>query len=199
MNSLKNVLLTGLVILAGLNCKADSKGDPIIIHKDLTLNVGDTIVVNYPHTSDFLYVQPKKKINLDKVKKIARIGSNIGSAAVGVGVLGNSAGLIGSGADLSTAGSAIYSAGNASEDIASLNASKKAKKIIGKKLVVVSLVNEDPTFESANIVAQLEGENQQYEIALLPAFYFGEILIHNTHISNLEDLQQELENKSKKQ
>src|SRR5690606_41345103 len=84
--------------------------------------------------------------------------------------------------DIIHAGNVVYSTGSAAEEIADLNLSKKAKKLVGKKLVVVSIENpQDAAMGMGSAVAKEADGKKVYDVSLLQAFYTGEILLDGKH------------------
>lgn len=167
----------------GFNLNADGS---LSIGEDISVCAGDTLTINVPISEDFTFVEPKKKGGLGKLTKIGNIGGNIGSAVGSLGALGGSVGALKTGMDIMHAGNVVYSAGSAAEEIADLNLSKKAKKLVGKKLVVVSIENpQDAAMGIVSAVAKEADGKKVYDVSLLQAFYTGEILLDGKHISSL--------------
>lgn len=156
------------------------------IGDDISVRTGDTLTINVPMSEDFIFVEPKKKMGLGKLTKIGNIGGDIGSAVGSIGAIGGSVGALKTGMDIMHAGNVVYSAGSAAEGIADLNLSKKAKKLVGKKLVVVSIENpQDAAMGMVSAVAKEADGKKVYDVSLLQAFYTGEILVDGEHISSL--------------
>lgn len=154
--------------------------------EDISVRAGDTLTINVPMSENFMFVEPKKKGGLGKLTKIGNIGGNIGSAVGSLGALGGSVGTLKTGMDIIHAGNVVYSTGSAAEEIADLNLSKKAKKLVGKKLVVVSIENpQDAAMGMGSAVAKEADGKKVYDVSLLQAFYTGEILLDGKHISSL--------------
>src|SRR5690606_37351588 len=109
--------------------------------EDISVRVGDTLTINVPMSENFMFVEPKKKAGLGKLTKIGNIGGNIGSAVGSLGALGGSVGTLKTGMDIIHESNVVYSTGSDAEEIADLNLYRIAKKLVGKKLVVVSIEN----------------------------------------------------------
>ena len=154
---------------------------------DISVGMGDTLTINVPAAGDFAYVtQQKKKSGLGKITKIGNIGGHIGSAVGSLGALGGNLGALKTGIDIMQAGDVVYSSGRAAEEIADLNLSGKAKKLVGKKLVIVSIQRpQDAAMGMVGAVAKEVDGKKLFDVALMQAFYTGEILVDGKHVSSL--------------
>lgn len=165
----------------GFSLNADGS---ITIGEDISVRTGDTLTINVPISEDFVFIEQKKKGGLGKLTKIGNISGNIGSAVGSLGAIGGSVGALKTGVDIMNAGNVIYSASSAAEEIAELNLSKKAQKLVGKKLTVISIEKpEDAAMAMINAVGKITDGKKLYDVSLIQAFYTGEILINGKHVS----------------
>lgn len=144
----------------------------LIINDSIKISNGSAVTVNKPYQFDFISIQQQQSLNLKKVAKIA------GIVSVG-GTLGTSIGGIAQSSDIIIAGTQIVNQANnvsniiwTADQINQLNASSKAKKIVGKKFIV-----DEWNFDAAENTFFLIGkiENKKYKIFLQNAIILNEI------------------------
>lgn len=158
-----------------LVCKAQlnivNKGNMIEINDSIKIRKGDKIKINIPYSYDFTSIEQQKALNLKKIVDVAQI------AGVGTSILGSVT------ADLNTAilANDILTKANqvdniiwTTDRIESLNASKKAKSLIGKEFIVKDW-NQDNQQEGIYLEGNID--NKKYKIRLLSAVALKEIIL----------------------
>lgn len=158
-----------------LVCKAQlsivNKGNMIEINDSIKIKKGDKIKINIPYSYDFTSIEQQKALNLKKIVDVAQI------AGVGTSILGSVT------ADLNTAilANDILTKANqvdniiwTTDRIESLNASKKAKSLIGKEFIVKDW-NQDNQQEGIYLEGSID--NKKYKIRLLSAVALKEIIL----------------------
>lgn len=140
----------------------------LVVNDSISLKKGGEIQVYLPAGKDFMFVKQKKSgLNAKLLGKVADIAGT-GAAAIGIGS--------GNLKTLSTAtkvmgkASAVKYGADAIDQIQSLNISKDAKKIAGKKM---EIMNWEMTDDGYVIMALLD--KKKYEINLQEAVMAGEV------------------------
>lgn len=154
--------------------KVKEKDGNLIILDSIELKKGDKIMINKPFMKDFSYI----KRDAQGMKMLNKVADYAGVAGVATGVVGWYAKDLGTLRTSSEILNHSHQARNVvwtSSEINRLNASKKAKKIIGEDFIV-----EEWNIDSDALGAYLKGtiNNKRYKIQVVLATMAGEILFY---------------------
>ncbi|MCT2410004.1 hypothetical protein NZD88_20810 [Chryseobacterium antibioticum] len=176
MNSTIKIILGGLFLLISFISKAQiniqNKGEYLLINDSTKIIRGGIIKINKPYQYDFIAIQQQQGFSLKKVMQIANVASVGGALGTSIGGITKSTEIIVTGAKVVNHAHNVNNIIWTAEQIGQLNASSKAKKIVGKDFVVV-----DWDFDQDENTFFLVGkiESKKYKIFLQNAIALNEI------------------------
>ncbi|WP_447639927.1 MULTISPECIES: hypothetical protein [Chitinophagaceae] len=174
---IKNLLFASIALLLALPSFSQKLIDKntFQVNNSLTLKIGDDLVIGKPAAYDFVNIEEEK--NKFSFGKIANIAGAAGSAVGLAGVQTGSIGAMETGIKAMNTASTVSSIGMTADAIKSLNASDKAKQIIGKKFRILKFKEDGNEKRGYHYYAVVAGEGKtNYRIEVIPAIQSQEVV-----------------------
>jgi len=177
MNKTLLVLSVTTLLATTSNAQKLIDNDALQINDSITLHTGEDIMINKPYAFDFVNVDEVKKGGFG-IGKFANIGAAVGSTIGLAGISTGSVGAMTTGVKVMETATVASSVGWTQDAINALNASDKAKSIVGKKMRILKFKKEGNEKRGEHYYAIVAGEGKQdYKIEAAPAIATGEIVV----------------------
>lgn len=148
------------------------EADYLLINDSIKLKKGAEISIGKPYNYDFLSIEPVD--NLKLLKKISSVAQISGLAGTTLGGLTSNSKILMGGAQVLSKANQFDNIVWTSKQISELNASNKAKKIVGKKFIVADW-ERDSNFDYYILTGKID--NKKYTINLMNGIVLNEISI----------------------
>lgn len=171
----KFTLLTALLISFFTFAQSvTEKNNSLIINDSIEIKQNSFILINKPYEYEFVTIEPMKKgLKLNKLVNVAQLGGIGGTI---LGSVSRSAKTIQTATKVITTANQVENVLMTAEQINSLNASSKAKKLVGKKFVI-SYWKSEGSIEGMNYQLFGKIDDKEYKINFLPALSLNEIVL----------------------
>lgn len=171
-------LLCLMILASALKAQKLVNDSTLMINDSLQIQIHDQILVNVPHSFEFVSIEEHKRNKLN-LSSIGEIAGAAGETLTSFGFHTQNLSLVKGGLNFITGSSALTTAGLTQEAINEMKVSKNAKYIIGKTLRIVSFEKKGSKKDgyAYEVITNVPSEKKRYKIDIAQALRLNEIII----------------------
>lgn len=171
-------LLCLMILASALKAQKLVNDSTLMINDSLQIQIYDQILVNVPHSYEFVSIEEHKRHNVS-LSNLGKVGLAAGATIGLAGVSSENLGIVHGGIKVISGSSILSGAGLTQEAINEMKVSKNAKYIIGKTLRIVSFEKKGSKKDgyAYEVITNVPGEKKRYKIDIAQALRLNEIII----------------------